>query len=159
MNHVLISSQRQQLNAPRNNNINALGQVFCRNSAAVTAGLLVIAGVLPTARCWGRGFGPSAARVLIVIGALFIMGGGNLVLLVAGAAFRNGSLAPLRSPTLLIGTVSLIASALHLGRHYARLGMGGTERVAVFALEVWMVIVAVHILRILRDTAIRNPNW
>ncbi|WP_433179770.1 DUF998 domain-containing protein [Actinoallomurus sp. CA-150999] len=137
-------------------------------SCAITA-LLIILGVFLTARCWGKGFASVSARVLIVIGAcgyllagvrpadvdlnvhilgaLFIMGGGNIGLLVAGPAFRRGPLRALQVPTLALGTLAFAATILHFNRTYLGLGMGGTERIAVFALQAWLVITAIAVLR------------
>ncbi|MEV0776710.1 DUF998 domain-containing protein [Streptomyces sp. NPDC050433] len=139
------------------------------NTSAIVAALLIIAGAFLTSRYWGKGVASKAARGLIVVGAcgyalaglwpadvdldmhvlgaLLIMGGGNIGLLVAGLAFRGGPLKHLQVPTLLIGGVAFVAAFLHFSGNYFGLGMGGTERIAIFALEVWMVVVAVHILR------------
>ncbi|MEU0600664.1 DUF998 domain-containing protein [Streptomyces sp. NPDC006393] len=161
------------------------------NVSAATAAVLIVLGVILTASSWGKGSASKTARILIAIGAcgylsaalwpadvslnmhtlgaLFIMGGGNVGLLVAAAAFRRGPLKALRTPTLIIGTVALAAAILHFSRAYLGLGMGGIERVAVFALEAWLAIVAVHILRgtrhseesraIAGSTAQARPPW
>ncbi|TLS44402.1 DUF998 domain-containing protein [Streptomyces montanus] len=139
------------------------------NTSVIVATVLVIVGVLLTSRWWGRGVASMAARVLIVagaggyvlagvwpadvnldlhvLGAALIMLGGNVGLLVAGLAFRRGALARLRTPTVVISVVAFVAALMHFSGHYAGLGMGGTERVSVYALEVWLVLVAVHILQ------------
>ena len=82
-----------------------------------------------------------------VLGALFIMGGGNAGMLVAGLAFRRGPFRRLQPATLIIGAIAFVAAILHFIRTYAGPGMGGTERIAVFALEAWLVMMAVFILR------------
>ncbi|MER5789787.1 DUF998 domain-containing protein [Streptomyces sp. NPDC001980] len=139
------------------------------NGAIVVAALLVLLGVLLTAQAWGRGRASVTARVLIgigacgyllaalwpadvdlnmhVLGALFIMVGGNIGLLVAGVAFGRGPLRALKVPTLVIGTLAFAGTIVHFGDNYFGLGMGGAERIAVFSLQVWLVMTATVILR------------
>lgn len=82
-----------------------------------------------------------------ILGALFIMGGGNIGLLVAGLAFGRGPLRALQAPTLVIGALAFVATILHFSPNYFGLGMGGTERIAVFSLQAWLLITATIILR------------
>jgi hypothetical membrane protein len=139
------------------------------NVSAALTGVLVLAGLLLTAPWWGRGFGSATARTMVglgacgylvvalapsdvnlgvhVLGALLVIGVADLGLLVAGLAFGRGPLRSLRTPTLVIAGLALAGAVLHFARHYAGLGMGGTERVAVFAPEVWLTLVAARLLR------------
>jgi hypothetical membrane protein len=138
------------------------------NASLVASGILIIIGVLLTSPVWGRGVLPTTARALIglgafgyvlagagaadanlgvhLLGALLALAVANVGLIVAAPALGRGSLASLRAPTLIIGLVALAAAILHFNRVYLGLGMGGMERVAAFALLLWLTIVAVTVL-------------
>ncbi|MFF0221614.1 DUF998 domain-containing protein [Streptomyces sp. NPDC004629] len=72
-----------------------------------------------------------------VLGALLIMGTGNLGLLLAGAGMSGEVAAGLRWATALLGALAITAMCLFLFGNYLGLGMGGMERVAAFPILVW----------------------
>lgn len=138
------------------------------NVSAIVVAVLVIVGVLLTGRLWGRGVASLAGRVLLVfaavgyvlaglwpsdvnlnlhvLGALLLFGAGDLGLIAAGLVSRHSPLGRLRAATLLIAITAMAATWMHFSRHYLGLGMGGTERIAVFALEAWLVVASLHVL-------------
>lgn len=130
------------------------------NASFVATGVLLIAGVVWTYGVWGRRPGGLWARALLagagagfvlvglapadakenlhVLGALLIMGTGNLGLLLAGfGAAQQGVLHGLRWVTRLLGVLAIGAACLHLSHHYLGLGMGGMERIAAFPILLW----------------------
>jgi hypothetical membrane protein len=135
------------------------------DAAMVVTGLLLAAGALLTTILWRRGGLAWVARILIavggfgyvlagiwpadidlnlhVLGAFLLMGGGNVGLLLAGFAARP----PLRWPALILGLAALAATVLHFGKHYLGLGMGGSERIAVFALPLWALLSGAYLLK------------
>lgn len=148
------------------------------NSSAATAGLLIILGIVLTASFWAEGFPSAAGRVLLatgaggyvvaafrpadvdlnmhILGALFVMGAGDIGLLAAGLACRRGPLRGLRTPTLVIAAPAFTGTILHFGPDHFGLGMGGAERIAVFAPRIWLTIAAAVIMRGTRDTGMRT---
>jgi hypothetical membrane protein len=135
------------------------------NTAVLVEGVLIIFGLLLTMACWKRGFLGWSGRVLLlidgvgyllvglkpadldenlhVLGALLIMGAGNLGLLLAGFSLRTRAL---RIFSLATAAVSTTAGVLFFSQVDVGIGLGGTERVAVFALEFWTVVVGVWLL-------------
>ncbi|MDT0611158.1 DUF998 domain-containing protein [Streptomyces lancefieldiae] len=135
-------------------------------SFGVLGTLLVVGAVLVGGAPWRKGTVATAARSLLagagvgfvwaglapadvnedqhVLGALLIMGAGNVGLLLAGFGLTDRVPGPLRRLTSLLGIVAITALGLFLSRHYLGLGMGGMERVAAFPLLVWTVLVGVH---------------
>ncbi|MET7617949.1 DUF998 domain-containing protein [Streptomyces sp. NPDC005408] len=129
----------------------------------VVTGALLIVGVALTWGVWGSGRSRLWARVLLagtglgfvlvglapadikenlhVLGALLIMGTGNLGLLLAGVGPARGMLHSLRWVTRLLGALAIGAALLHLSHQYLGFGMGGMERVAVFPILVWTFMV------------------
>lgn len=79
-----------------------------------------------------------------VLGALLIMGAGNIGLLLAGFGLAGHVPAPLRRATGLLGIAAIAALGLFLAQRYLGLGMGGMERVAVFPLLAWTLTVGLH---------------
>ena len=132
------------------------------NASFIALGVLLVAGVVLTGRApWRRGPAATAARWLLagagvgfvlaglapadadenlhVLGALLIMGTGNIGLSLAGfgLAARPAS----RWATGLLGCAAATALGLFLSHHYLGLGMGGMERVAAFPLLGWALVV------------------
>jgi hypothetical membrane protein len=138
------------------------------NTSMVLQGLLLAAGVLLTTRGWGRGVRARAAQTLLVLaaagyvlagvwpadvdlerhvlGAFLIMIVGNLGLVLAGFLPRASVVGRARWFTVTIGLIALAATWLHLQRHFGPLGLGGSERIAVFALHAWTLVVGARFL-------------
>ncbi|MFJ9030480.1 DUF998 domain-containing protein [Streptomyces sp. NPDC102274] len=118
------------------------GALWCRGPAAAVARLLlagagvgfVLAGLAPA----------DVSENQHVLGALLIMGTGNIGLLLAGFALADHVPRPLRWVTCLLGITAITALGLFLSHHYLGLGMGGMERVAAFPLLMWTLAVGVH---------------
>ncbi|MEU0503846.1 DUF998 domain-containing protein [Nocardia sp. NPDC005998] len=168
------------------NNISDLGNVYCQiadpsrpryvcsplhdamNASFVLHGVLLLAGMLLTGACWGRGRISVSSRILFVInaagwvlvgfvpadvdenlhllGALFIMGLGNIGLCCAGFVRRDSQFGRLRPITLAIAAAAAAAALLFFGQVDVGIGLGGQERVAAFALDVWTLAMAIAIL-------------
>ncbi len=147
------------------------------NTSFVVHGVLLLAGTLLTgAAAWGRGRWSTTARILFVInaggwvlvglvpadvnenlhvlGALLIMGLGNVGLLCAGFVPRASLFGGLRPVTLSIAAVAVLAAVMFFGQHDPGIGLGGMERVAAFALDGWVVVMALASLtrRVRRQT-------
>jgi hypothetical membrane protein len=90
-----------------------------------------------------------------VLGAFLIMAGGGVGLLLAGLGSSDGPLCRLHGITLCAGIIALIATALQFSHHYLGLGIGGMERVAIFPLVLWMVVLGISILS---QAPARNEN-
>ncbi|MGK5543278.1 DUF998 domain-containing protein [Streptomyces sp. URMC 127] len=136
------------------------------NVAFVVLGTLLVVGAVLTGPLWRRSGIATAARILLVcaglgfavaglapadvhenehvLGALLIMGLGNIGLLLAGAGLSNGVPRPLRLATSLLGVVAIAAFVLFLSRHYVGLGMGGMERVAALPVLAWALVAGVR---------------
>ncbi|MEU8586802.1 DUF998 domain-containing protein [Streptomyces sp. NPDC048664] len=137
------------------------------NASFVTLGtLLVVGAALAGGVLWRRGRAAAVARLLLagagvgcvlaglapadvnenqhVLGALLIMAMGNFGLVVAGFALPESIPAPLRWGTSLLGVAAITAFGLFLSRHYLGFGMGGMERVAVFPLLLWVLVVGIR---------------
>lgn len=135
------------------------------NASFVVLGILLVVGAV-LGHTWSRGITGTVSRLLIAsagagfvlvglapadvdenqhfIGALLVMGVGNLGLLVAGFALARWIRGPLRRLTSPLGITAIAAFALFLSHHYLGLGMGGMERVAAFPLLVWTLLIATH---------------
>lgn len=131
------------------------------NAAMMVSGLLLTAGVLLLRRCWRGRSGPAllgcatAGWLLVglmpadvhlgwhLLGAVMIFFAGNAGLLLTG---RSGWPAPLRRCAVVAGALGLAAAVLHLSGTYAGLGMGGSERLAAFALPAWMAVAGLAVL-------------
>ncbi|MFF9085526.1 DUF998 domain-containing protein [Streptomyces sp. NPDC014991] len=129
------------------------------NVSFITLGTLLVVGVALTGPRWRRGATATVARLLLagaglgfvlaglapadahenqhVLGALLIMGTGNIGLVLAGAGLSDDVPVPLRWVASLSGITAITALALFVSHHYSGLGMGGMERVAVFPLLMW----------------------
>ncbi|MER5549934.1 DUF998 domain-containing protein [Streptomyces sp. NPDC002589] len=129
------------------------------NVSFVALGTLLVVGAALTGPMWRRGVTATVARILLagaglgfvlaglapadvnenqhVLGALLIMGTGNIGLLLAGVGLSNAVPGPLRWATSLLGVTAFTALGLFFSHHYLELGMGGMERVAAFPLLMW----------------------
>lgn len=134
------------------------------NISFVALGTLLVVGAALTGPMWRRGATAIVARILLagaglgfvlvglapadvhenqhVLGALLIMGTGNIGLVLAGIGLSNDAPVPLRRATSLLGITAITALGLCLSHHYLGLGMGGMERLAVFPLLMWALAVA-----------------
>ncbi|WP_177164873.1 DUF998 domain-containing protein [Streptomyces sp. 2112.3] len=146
------------------------------NAGFAVHGVLLFVGILLAGSCWGRGGISVSSRILLVIsaggwvlvgvvpadvdenlhvvGALLIMGLGNLGLLLTGFSPRGSLFGGLRSVTLSIAVVTVFAAWMFFGQHDPGIGMGSLERIAACALDAWTLVMALAILRARRpDTA------
>ncbi|MEV8063736.1 DUF998 domain-containing protein [Streptomyces antimycoticus] len=134
------------------------------NASFIALGTLLVVGIALTGALWRRGSASTVTRFLLagagvgfvlaglapadvhenqhVLGALLIMGTGNIGLLLAGARLAENVSGPLRRLTTLLGITALTAFGLFLSGHYLGLGMGGMERVAAFPLLAWALVVS-----------------
>ncbi|WP_326690125.1 DUF998 domain-containing protein [Streptomyces sp. NBC_01795] len=141
------------------------------NVSFAVHGVLLLAGALLIGGCWGRGGAAVAARVLFVLncggwvlvglvpadvnenlhvlGALFIMGLGNIGLVCAGFLRRDSLFGDgrLRLVTLAIAAVAQLATWLFFAQADPGIGLGGMERLAAFALDAWVLVMAVAVFR------------
>ncbi|MFJ9848968.1 DUF998 domain-containing protein [Streptomyces sp. NPDC101150] len=146
------------------------------NASFVVHGVLLLAGALLTGAWWGRGGISLTARIVFavnaaawalvglvpadadenlhVLGALIIMGVGNIGLLVAGFLPRGSRLGGLRPLTFVIAAIALTAALMFFGQYDPGIGMGTLERVAAFGADAWAVAAA---LAIFRGAARRSP--
>ncbi|OLZ69814.1 hypothetical protein AV521_15810 [Streptomyces sp. IMTB 2501] len=136
------------------------------NVSFIALGTLLVVGAVLTGPLWRRGATATVARILLagaglgfalaglapadvhenqhVLGALLIMGAGNIGLVLAGTGLSNNVPDPMRRAAGLLGITAIVALGLFLSHHYLGLGMGGMERVAVFPLLVWTLAVGTH---------------
>ncbi|SCF17318.1 hypothetical membrane protein [Micromonospora viridifaciens] len=139
------------------------------NTASVVTGVLLALGMLLTWPALGRGAATTAARLLTlaagagyvlagaypadvnennhVLGAVLIFIPGNVGMVVASLARRSPVLRPVRAASLALGLIGLAGTALFAAQVDLGIGVGGMERVAVFPLLAWAVVVAVRLLR------------
>lgn len=133
------------------------------NVSFIALGALLVVGAALTGPLWRRGATAAVARILLAgaglgfvlagvapadvnenqhfLGALLIMGTGNIGLLLAGVGLSNDVPGPLRWAARLLGITAITALGLFLSHHYLGLGMGGMERVAAFPLLLWTLAV------------------
>ena len=139
------------------------------NTSAVLDGLLLIVGVVLSAALWRQGRATKVARVFLiggalgfitaglspadvdlnlhVLGAFLIMGLGNIGFLLACFARRDTLLGRLRMLTVSGAVVAFIGTLLHFSNGHAPFGVGGSERFALFALQLWFVVLGVFLVR------------
>ncbi|MFI9205753.1 DUF998 domain-containing protein [Streptomyces sp. NPDC053048] len=138
------------------------------NTSFVVHGvLLLVGGLLIGARGWGRGRWSVTARILFavnaggwvlvgfvpadvnedlhVLGALVIMGLGNIGLVCAGFAPRASLFGRMRPVTLLMAAAAVAAAWMFFGQHDPGIGLGGMERIAAFALDGWVFVMALAV--------------
>ena len=160
-------------------------------SMLLTAALLAI-GMIFTWRVPGRGFAVRAARALLLLaamgyalagafpadvdenlhflGAILIMGMGNIGLLVAGLAPRRTALGRTRAFTRSMVLIAVAGSVLFFTQQGLGIGVGGMERVAAFPTPVWACCIgavllaadprgrAVSVARRINDDAVAAHN-
>lgn len=146
-------------------------------SMLVTAALMA-AGLILTWRALGRGPLVRTAQILLLLamtgyalagrfpadvdenqhflGALLIMGMGNLGLPLAASAPRDTVLGRLRVPTLVTGLTALTGSVLFFGQRGLGVGLGTMERLAVFPLTIWCSCLG--ILLLVQGTREQHPK-
>ncbi|MFF0474462.1 DUF998 domain-containing protein [Streptomyces sp. NPDC004284] len=129
------------------------------NGSFVALGVLLAVGAVLTGPLWRRGAAAVTARALLtvaglgfvlvglapadtdenqhVLGALLVMGLGNIGLVAAGGGLARELPGALRRAASVLGLVALTAFGLFLSRHYLGLGMGGMERVAALPVLLW----------------------
>jgi Predicted membrane protein len=132
------------------------------NASMIVQGVLLATGVLLTARLWGKGFLARTAQTLLVLaatgyllaglwpgdvnldrhvlGAFLIMIVGNIGLVLAGFVPRDSLVGRLRWFTVTLGLVALAGVWMHFQRQFGALGLGGSERIAVFPLQLWTLV-------------------
>ena len=129
-----------------------LGAVLVRSGfpprRTATIGLALLA--IGSAGAIGVGASPENVDLTIhSISALIAFLIGNLGLIVIGfAMFRDTRWGGFRAYTILSGLVGLLGLGLYVGHVWEGLGQGGTERLIVAPLLLWLVVVSVHLLRI-----------
>lgn len=139
------------------------------NTSFAVQGVLLLVGVLLTGVHWGRGRMAHSARLLFavnscawilvglvpadvdedlhVLGALLIMGVGNIGLLLAGCAPRHSVFGRARLASYGIGAAAVTAAWMFFTRHDPGIGLGSLERVAGFAPQLWTLVMALAVLR------------
>ncbi|MFF7653966.1 DUF998 domain-containing protein [Streptomyces sp. NPDC007983] len=139
------------------------------NTSFAVQGVLLLLGTLLTAVHWGRGRMTRAARILFavnsgawilvglvpadvdedlhVLGALLIMGVGNIGLLLAGCAPRHSLFGRARVAAYGIGAAAVTTAWMFFTQHDPGIGLGGLERVAAFGPQLWTLVMALAVLR------------
>ncbi|MCK7624417.1 DUF998 domain-containing protein [Streptomyces sp. RS10V-4] len=139
------------------------------NLSFAVHGVLLLLGILATGAHWGRSRLSLCARVLLaagaggwvlvgcvpadadenlhVLGALLIMGLGNLGLVCTGFLPGNALFGRLRPVSVLPAAAAVLAAWLFFGQHDPGLGLGSLERIAAFAADAWTVVMALALLR------------
>ena len=139
------------------------------NASVIALGVLLAGGVLLTAPCWGSGVASRSARILLIaaaagsvmvglvpedvnlslhlLGAFLGIAVGNCGFLLAGLVRRTSPLGSLRPVTLPLSILAMAATMLLFTGGIPADGFGGAERLAVFPLRCWMVIVGIFLLR------------
>ena len=139
------------------------------NVSLVALGVLLAAGVLLTARCWGSGAASRGARALLIaaaagsalvglvpedvylpahlLGAILGIGAGNCGFILAGLIRQASPLARLRPLTLPLSILAMAATVLLFTGNTPAAGFGGMQRLADYPLRCWMVIAGIYLLR------------
>ncbi len=150
------------------------------NASFVLHGALLLLGTVATAACWGRGRLSAGARILFalnaagwvlvgfvpadvdenlhVLGALLIMGLGNLGLLCAGFVPVGSPFGRLRAVTLTLAAAAVLAAWSFFGQHDPGTGLGTLERMAAFAVDAWIVVSGLAALRARRADVAGGPR-
>ncbi|MEW2431658.1 DUF998 domain-containing protein [Micromonospora sp. NPDC047644] len=137
------------------------------NTATLATAVLLAGGLLLTWRVLGRGPVVRTAQTLLllatggyalvglypadvaenphVLGAVLIMGMGNMGLLLAGFAPGSTTLGTWRRLTLTAGLIALAGTTLFAAQQGLGLGVGGMERVAVLPFPLWACALGVLI--------------
>ena len=94
------------------------------------------------------GLAPADANEgLHVLGAFAVLFCGNIGLIFAEDPARAQEERAIRVFPRTLGTVGLVATALFMGEVWLVFGMGGMERLAVFPLQLWALLMGISILR------------
>ncbi|MBT2507706.1 DUF998 domain-containing protein [Streptomyces sp. ISL-98] len=139
------------------------------NTSFVVHGVLLLVGTLLTGACWGQGWLSRTARLLFVInaggwvlvglvpadinedlhvlGALLIMGLGNIGLICAGFVPRDSLFGQLRFLTLFFAAAAVAAAWMFFSQQDPGTGLGSLERIAAFALSMWTLVMGLAIFR------------
>jgi len=117
-----------------------------RGTRTVGLGLLAIAGLGSI----GVGLFPEDVNLgAHTISAAIAFIAGNLGLIVLSLAmFRDTRWDGYRSFTLFLGLIGLVALVLFELKIWGALGVGGMERLIVAPLLLWMIVAAIHLLRV-----------
>lgn len=139
------------------------------NVSVIALGILLAAGVLLTASCWGRGAASRSARILLIVGAagsvmvglvpedgnpnLHVLAAfvgivvGNCGFVLAGLIRRSSPLGRLRPVMMPLSILAVTAAVLLFTGGIPAGDFGAVERLAVFPLRCWMVIAGIFLLR------------
>ncbi len=129
-----------------------LGVVLVRTGfptrRTATIGLALIA--VGSAGAIGVGLSPENVNLTVhSASALTAFLIGNLGLVILGVAmFRDTRWSGFRAYTAISGLVGLLGLGLYAGHVWQGLGQGGTERLIVAPLLLWLIVVSIHLLRI-----------
>ncbi|TNH21143.1 DUF998 domain-containing protein [Micromonospora orduensis] len=148
------------------------------NAAMLTTAAMLAAGLLLTWRLLGRGAVLRSAQTLLllatggyalaalypadvdenlhVLGAVLIMGLGNVGLLLAGLVPGTVPLARWRRLTLTAGLTALAGTVLFFAQQGLGIGVGGMERVAVLPFPLWACCLGVLLAE--APTSARRPR-
>jgi len=146
------------------------------NGAMIATGVLLVVGVLLSWTALGRGLATRVAQLLTLAGAGgYIMAGahpadvdedqhflagllifvlGNVGLLVASLARRGTTLGDLSGFSCLLGVAGLGGTALFFVQVDLGFGVGGMQRVAVYPLLIWSVVVGLRLLDVSRARSV-----
>ncbi|GAA4609418.1 putative membrane protein [Actinoplanes octamycinicus] len=149
------------------------------NVAFVLTAALLVAGLVLTWRSWGAGRSVRWSRRLVLAGAtglglagafpadvnenlhllaaLLVFLAGNAGLVAAACVPRGTLLAPLRPVTITLAGLGVIGSVLFIAQQGPLLGIGGMERLSVFALPVWACVAGLHLHLTARRAAAPKP--
>ena len=138
------------------------------NASIVLEGVLLVAGLALTGSLWG-GLSAWAWRVLILLtGVAWVVAGlvpadvnldphvlsafvifflGNAGLVLVGNPKSGSGMGKIRPYSLVLGAVGLGSAVLFLSRQDLGLGLGTMERLTVFPLQVWALLIGISILR------------
>lgn len=144
------------------------------NAAVLVTAALLLVGVVLTWRALGHGGAVRAAQVLTLAGtagyglvgaypadvnenmhflaALLVFVIANAALVVAGFARRDTLLGGMRPTSLVLGVAAWAGTALFLAQVDVGIGIGGMERVPVFAPLLWAGLVGARVVGAARIT-------
>ncbi|MEV4569426.1 DUF998 domain-containing protein [Nonomuraea sp. NPDC049419] len=141
------------------------------NGSFLVLGLLLVAGLLLASGARGGragrvmvalaglgwilvGLAPENENMLLhLIGALLIFVCGNVGMIVYGLRLRTSGHHFVGVWSLFTGAVGVAATALFLSGQFLGLGLGGMERLAVYAIVVWAAVLGVTTVVARRPTA------
>ena len=140
------------------------------NASFALQGILIAAGVLLVLEAFPQGFARSLGAGCLVagglgniavgafpenvsfeyhaLGAAAILILGNLGMIPLGLALARAGRHPgLAISAILLGIAGLLAMALFVSGHSLGIGVGGMERVAAYALPLWMIAAGISVSR------------